>query len=246
MPGTKGVSVSLAAEFDGLGAGHDVWSVSGRARRPFWISRRAMLAMGLSQFDAKPSTTPHSVLPVKCHPPIIPDQLADDRGFAMQSRRQVTAAGLLLAGGLVSPVLAQSSSSPRSLAERFATTLSAHDIDGFAALFSDMYINHQVSAAAPPPPPGIRPKQGTVAFFKARLVGLPDLKVEIEAIVADKDQVAASFVYTGTHNGTYFGVAPTGRAVRFTSCDIFRVQDGLIAEHWGMGDIAGVLAQLRA
>jgi steroid delta-isomerase-like uncharacterized protein len=163
----------------------------------------------------------------------------------MLDRRHVTAAGLLLTGGLASPILAQSSSSPRSLAERFATTLSAHDIDGFSALFSDTYVNHQVSAAAPPPP-NIRPKQGTVAFFKARLMGLPDLKVEIEAIVADKDQVAASFAYAGTHNGTYFGVAPTGRAIRFTSCDIFRVQDGLISEHWGMGDIAGVLAQLRA
>jgi predicted SnoaL-like aldol condensation-catalyzing enzyme len=29
------------------------------------------------------------------------------------------------------------------------------------------------------------------------------------------------------------------------SCDIFRLADGKIAEHWGMGDIAGVLAQLR-
>jgi predicted ester cyclase len=64
-------------------------------------------------------------------------------------------------------------------------------------------------------------------------------------VVADKDRVAASFVYTGTHKGTYFGVPPTGRTIRFTSCDIFRVQEGQIAEHWGMGDIAGVLAQLR-
>lgn len=146
----------------------------------------------------------------------------------------------------MSPVLAQSGSSPQSLAERFASTLSAHDIDGFAALFSDGYINHQVSAASPAPRANITPKQGSVAFFKARLTGLPDLKVVIEVMVADKDHVAASFVYTGTHNGTYFGVAPTGRAIRFTSCDIFRVQDGLIAEHWGMGDAAGLLAQLRA
>jgi predicted ester cyclase len=64
---------------------------------------------------------------------------------------------------------------------------------------------------------------------------LPDLKVAIEVMVADKDHVAASFVYTGTHKGTYFGVAPTGRPIRFTSCDIFRVQDGQITEHWGMG-----------
>jgi steroid delta-isomerase-like uncharacterized protein len=163
----------------------------------------------------------------------------------MPNRRQVAAAGLLLAGGLAEPVLAQSNAAPRALAERFAATLSAHDIDDFAALFADNYVNHQVSAAAPPPTGNVSPKQGTVAFFKARLTGLPDLKVAIEAIVADKNQVAASFVYTGTHNGPYFGIAPTGKALRFTSCDIFRIDNGLIAEHWGMGDIAGVLAQLR-
>lgn len=164
----------------------------------------------------------------------------------MQNRRQLTAAGLLAAGGLVSPALAQSNPSPQSLAERFAATLSAQNIDGFAAIFSDGYVNHQVSAAAPPPSANVTPKQGTVAFFKARLAGLPDLKVTIEVMVANKDHVAASFVYTGTHKGTYFGVAPTGRTIRFSSCDIFRVQDGRIVEHWGMGDIAGVLAQLRA
>ncbi len=163
----------------------------------------------------------------------------------MQNRRQATLAGLLFAGGLVSPVLAQSNAQPPSLAERFAATLTAHDIDGFAALFADSYVNHQVSAAAPPPG-NVTPKQGTVAFFKARLVGIPDLKVGIEVAVADKDHVAASFVYTGTHQGMLFGVAPTGRALRFTSCDIFRVENGQIAEHWGMGDIAGVLAQLKA
>jgi steroid delta-isomerase-like uncharacterized protein len=163
----------------------------------------------------------------------------------MRNRRDVTTAGFLLAGGLLSPAFAQSVQSPRSLAERFASTLSAHDINAFAALFADSYVNHQISAAAPPPPPNVTPKQGTVAFFKARLTGLPDLKVAIEAIVSDNDHVAASFVCTGTHQGTYFGVAPTGRSLRFTSCDIFRVQNAQIAEHWGMGDIAGVLAQLK-
>jgi steroid delta-isomerase-like uncharacterized protein len=162
----------------------------------------------------------------------------------MPNRRQVTAAGLLFAGGLIESAVAQPAASPQAVAERFAATLSAHDIDGFAALFSDSYIQHQVSAAAPPPA-NIPPKQATVAFFKARLNGIPDLKVEIEALVADKDRVAASFVYTGTHGGAWFGVAPTGKPLRFTSCDIFRVENGLIAEHWGMGDIAGVLAQLK-
>ncbi len=162
----------------------------------------------------------------------------------MPNRRQVTTAGLFLAGGLVRPAFAQPAASPQAVAERFAATLTAHDIDAFAALFSDSYIQHQVSAAAPPPA-NLTPKQASVAFFKARLTGVPDLKVAIEALVADQDRVAASFVYTGTHGGLYFGVPATGKLLRFTSCDIFRVENGLIAEHWGMGDIAGVLAQLK-
>ena len=135
--------------------------------------------------------------------------------------------------------------SPRDLAHQFAATLSAHDIDAFAALFAEDYVNHQNSAAAPPPVSGVAPKQGSVAFFAARLKGIPDLKVGIEVLVAAEDHVAASFVYTGSHQGVLFGVPATGKNLLFTSCDIFRVVDGKIAGHWGMGDIAGVLAQIK-
>ena len=47
------------------------------------------------------------------------------------------------------------------------------------------------------------------------------------------------------HGGFYFGIPPTGRPLRFTSCDIFSIPEGRIAEHSGMGDIAGVVAQLQ-
>jgi predicted SnoaL-like aldol condensation-catalyzing enzyme len=161
--------------------------------------------------------------------------------------KTVTLAGSALAvPALVTRAHADEKNAATPLIEKFAATLSAHDLTAFAALFSDNYVNHQLSAAAPPPPQGKSPKQGTVAVFTARLAGIPDLKVEIESTVASGNRAAASFVYSGTHNGPLSGVAPTGRALRFTSCDIFRVQDGLIVEHWGMGDIAGVLAQLKA
>jgi predicted SnoaL-like aldol condensation-catalyzing enzyme len=161
--------------------------------------------------------------------------------------KTVTLAGSALAvPALVAPARAQDKNAAAPLIQKFASTLSAHDLTAFAALFSDNFVNHQSSAAAPPPPPGKTPKQGIVAVFTARLAGIPDLKVEIEATVASGNQAAASFVYSGTQTGPLSGVAPTGRPLRFTSCDIFRVQDGLIVEHWGMGDIAGVLAQLKA
>ncbi|MEW9308672.1 ester cyclase [Labrys neptuniae] len=155
-------------------------------------------------------------------------------------RRLAILGGLALAGGVSLSAQAQEPNA----AERFAARLNAHDIDGFAALFAQTYVNNQASAAAPTRK-DLSPKQATVAFFQARLTAMPDLRVAIETQVSQGDKVAASFVYTGTHKGPYFGIAPTGKHLRFTSCDIFRIEAGLIAEHWGMGDIAGVMAQLK-
>lgn len=159
-------------------------------------------------------------------------------------RRRTWLAGAALISA--APLIARTAkAADASIAERFAATLNAHDLDAFAALFAEGYVNHQASAAARPPPPGVKPKAATVAFFAARLKGLPDLKVDIQTSLAEGDQVAASFAYEGTHQGVYFGFEPTGKRLFFTSCDIFRVADGLIVEHWGMGDIAGVVAQLK-
>ncbi len=158
-------------------------------------------------------------------------------------RRLILSAPTLAAACLVPAAVARADTA--ELANQFAAALTAHDIPAFAALFADDYINHQVSAAAPPPPPGKSMKQGTIDFFAARLTGIPDLHVAVEASVATAGKFAASFVYTGTHLGALYGIPPTGRALRFTSCDIFAVRDGRIVEHWGMGDIAGTLAQLK-
>jgi predicted ester cyclase len=88
-------------------------------------------------------------------------------------------------------------------------------------------------------------KAATVAFFAARLKAMPDLKVRIETSLAEGDKAAASFAYEGAHAGPYYGFEPTGKRLFFTSCDIFRIAGGLIVEHWGIGDIAGIVAQLK-
>ena len=155
-------------------------------------------------------------------------------------RRQVLALGLAATGLATAARGAEAAEVTR----RFADALNAHDIDAFAALFAETYENHQTSAAAPAPS-GKSAKRATVDFFATRLDALPDLKVTLEASLAEGDRAAASFVWEGTHQGMYYGVAATGRRLRFTSCDIFRVAEGRIVEHWGMGDIAGVLKQLK-
>ncbi|SMG06881.1 ester cyclase [Paraburkholderia susongensis] len=127
---------------------------------------------------------------------------------------------------------------------RFAKALSERDIDAFAALFSSNYVNHQFSAASPPSAGGTA-KELTVRLFRARIDGMADLKVVVDKALTEGDSCAANFTYEGTHTGLYMGVPPTGRRLRFSSCDIFRISNGLIVEHWGMGDIAGLMAQLK-
>ncbi len=95
-------------------------------------------------------------------------------------RRRTLIAGAAALGVLPFVSRAASASSD-TIADRFAQTLTAHDLDGFGALFADNYVNHQFSAAAPPPPPGAPAKVATLAFFAARLKGLPDLTVSISA-----------------------------------------------------------------
>jgi steroid delta-isomerase-like uncharacterized protein len=158
-------------------------------------------------------------------------------------RRLLTAGLGAIAALAASPTQAQEPQG-RSLATRFASALTAHDIDAFADLFADDYRQHQVSTM-PSAATTQTAKQATIAYFAARLSAFPDLMVKADPIVAVGDMVAANFVYTGTQRGAYFGVPPTGLRVSFNSTDILRIEDGRFVEHWGAADIAGLLRQLK-
>ena len=74
----------------------------------------------------------------------------------------------------------------------------------------------------------------------------PDLHVAIEDLIAEGDKVVSRNVVTGTHEGEYMGIAPTGKSVRYDEIFIFRFVDGRIAETWGVVDVLGQLRQLGA
>ena len=47
------------------------------------------------------------------------------------------------------------------------------------------------------------------------------------------------------HTGPFNGVAATGRTVTLGSMRIDRIENGKIAEHWSVGDLAGLMRQLE-
>jgi predicted ester cyclase len=73
----------------------------------------------------------------------------------------------------------------------------------------------------------------------------PDFRMEIVDLIAEGDTVVGHFKCSGTHEGEWLGVAPTGR--RFEKVDeiyIFRVKDGKLSAAFGVEDNLTRMRQL--
>jgi steroid delta-isomerase-like uncharacterized protein len=74
----------------------------------------------------------------------------------------------------------------------------------------------------------------------------PDLHVTVEDVIAEGDKVVGRNSVTGTHQGEYMGLPPTGRSVVYDEIFIVRFADGRIAETWGVVDVLSQMKQLGA
>jgi predicted ester cyclase len=79
-------------------------------------------------------------------------------------------------------------------------------------------------------PPGQQPGPDFLAQFWS---GFPDLRSHEDALLGDGDLVTIRWTITGTHTGTFFGIAPTGSTIQVSGMDILRVASGKLVEHWG-------------
>jgi len=73
---------------------------------------------------------------------------------------------------------------------------------------------------------------------------LPDLTIEVEAMVAEGDLVVSRYTTTATDTVGYMGKAPTGRTIRTPAMQMFRFANGKIVESWAVRDDLGTLRQL--
>jgi steroid delta-isomerase-like uncharacterized protein len=95
-----------------------------------------------------------------------------------------------------------------------------------------------------PPEPdtvGAEAYKGMVAMYR---VAFPDMQWIIEDIMAEGDMVAVRLTGTGTHQGEFMGIPPTGVQVTGTMIAIVRVVDGKQVEAWNYADFLGFMQQL--
>ncbi|MDX3100347.1 ester cyclase [Nonomuraea angiospora] len=72
----------------------------------------------------------------------------------------------------------------------------------------------------------------------------PDINVHIEDVIAEGDKVVTRNTVTGTHQGEYMGIAPTGRSITYKEILIARFAEGRIAETWAVVDVLSQMRQL--
>ena len=105
-------------------------------------------------------------------------------------------------------------------------------------LFHPEYVDH---AAPPGSPPGL---DGVKAIFSMFRTGFPDVKFTIDTMVGEGNYVATLVHGEGTQTGQFIEFPPSGKHAVWRSVGFFRVEDGLIREHWGIPDLLGLLIQI--
>jgi len=82
-------------------------------------------------------------------------------------------------------------------------------------------------------------------YFAGLRSAFPDLQLPISAIVAEGDRVAVLNAVRGTHKGEFIGLKATGRRIDAMAFQLYRIQNGQLAEHWEVADFAALMQQLQ-
>ena len=89
-------------------------------------------------------------------------------------------------------------------------------------------------------------RTGLVESIKRLRTAFPDLVWRIEEMVAEGEKVASLHTWSGTHQGEFLGIAPTGKRVRM-SCTIFDTyQNGQLKQSRLVMNVLSLLQQLGA
>jgi steroid delta-isomerase-like uncharacterized protein len=87
-------------------------------------------------------------------------------------------------------------------------------------------------------------RQGLKDVLAMFFSGFPDLCWVIEEQIAEGDKIMTRFTWTGSHQGAFMRIPPTGRQVKVKGVVIDRVVDGRMVDSRILMDSMGMMQQL--
>jgi steroid delta-isomerase-like uncharacterized protein len=93
-------------------------------------------------------------------------------------------------------------------------------------------------------------EEPTLAGFKQKVAGFkaafPDLKEDLQDIIARGDTVATRWVVTGSQQQEIMGIPASGQTIRVEGMNFYRLKDGRVTDIWTQFDGLALLQQLGA
>ncbi len=128
----------------------------------------------------------------------------------------------------------------KALIQRWYECWNKGDWDGLYRLQSVDFIDHN-------PQPGQAPGiEGLKQQLDLINTAVPGSQIRIVHLMADGDKVVDHSVLEGKHTGPSFGIPPSDKSVSVSATNIWRIQNGKIAEIWHIEDIFGLMQQIGA
>ena len=106
------------------------------------------------------------------------------------------------------------------------------------AALADDFIDRTLPAGRPQ---GVA---GPLAASETFRAAVPDLKAEIDDLVVSGDRAVSRLHFTGHFTGRFGQSQGSGQTVDFRAIDVYRVEQGRIAENWHLEDNLTLLRQL--
>jgi steroid delta-isomerase-like uncharacterized protein len=82
------------------------------------------------------------------------------------------------------------------------------------------------------------------AVWRDALAAMPDLRHDVQEVVAEGAVEMARVVVTGTMAASFSGVEGSGRSFQIDQAVITHLRDGKVTEAWEIADIAALRAQV--
>ncbi len=126
----------------------------------------------------------------------------------------------------------------KAIVRRAYDAINRNDLDALEEMVDSDITDHD---PAPGQGPGL---EGVKQYFSSLHAAFPDVHMDVEDMIAEGDKVVTRVRMSGTHQGEFMGIDPTGNRVEVSGIDILRVADGKIMEHWGNFDDLAMMQQL--
>jgi len=124
------------------------------------------------------------------------------------------------------------------LERRFFAAIEAGDFAVFDEIVAEGYNDHL---------PGTTPgRENLKKYFAGPRAAFPDMTLPVTAIVAEGDRVTVLNRVCGTHRGDFAGITAKGNAIDAQAFQMYRIENGQLAEHWEVADFTTLFKQLQS